>query len=78
MAKSLLKSQGWEVDEIDRSKADYLWNTEWRTVPQIWLNEKHIGGYSDLESIVSKDQSISIEPPSSSEPSYNECVACEG
>lgn len=78
MAKSLLKAEGWEVEEFDRSKADHLWNPNWRTVPQIWLNETHVGGYSNLEKIISKDQKVSIESSSSPEPSYNECVACEG
>ena len=66
MAKSLLKSQGWAVEEVDRSEFP---NSEWvwKTVPQIWLNGQHIGGYADLEKKLG-----------SGEKSYGECVACEG
>ena len=66
MAKSLLKSQGWTVEEIDRLEFP---NSEWvwKTVPQIWLNGQHIGGYENLAKKLGKG-----------EKSYGECVACEG
>ena len=66
MAKSLLRSNGWVVSEIDRSEfPNSEW--EWKTVPQIWLNNQHIGGYTDL-----------AERLGQGEKSYGECVACEG
>ena len=66
MAKSLLRSNGWVVSEIDRSEfPNSEW--EWKTVPQIWLNGQHIGGYADLEKKLGNG-----------EKSYGECVACEG
>jgi len=66
MAKSLLKSQGWIVDETDRSDfPDSEWI--WKTVPQIWLNGQHIGGYNRL-----------TERMGQGEKSYGECVSCEG
>lgn len=66
MAKSLLKSQGWTVNETDRSEFP---NTEWvwKTVPQIWLNGQHIGGYNRLAERIGQG-----------EKSYSNCVACEG
>ena len=66
MAKSLLKSQGWAVEEVDHSEFP---NSEWvwKTVPQIWLNGQHIGGYADLAKKLGKG-----------EKSYGECAACEG
>lgn len=66
MAKSLLKSQGWIVNETDRSEfpnAEWVW----KTVPQIWLNGQHIGGYNRL-----------AERMGQGEKSYGDCVACEG
>lgn len=66
MAKSLLRSNGWVVSEIDRSEfPNSEW--EWKTVPQIWLNGQHIGGYADL-----------AKKLGNGEKSYGECVACEG
>ena len=66
MAKSLLKSQGWTVNEADRSEfpnAEWVW----KTVPQIWLNGQHIGGYNRLAERIGQG-----------EKSYGDCVACEG
>ena len=66
MAKSLLRSNGWVVSEIDRSEfPNSEW--EWKTVPQIWLNGQHIGDYADLEKKLGNG-----------EKTYGECVACEG
>jgi ribonucleoside-diphosphate reductase alpha chain len=66
MAKSLLRSQGWTINEIDRSEfPNSEW--QWKTVPQIWLNGQHVGGYTDLS-----------ERFGSKEKTYGECVACEG
>jgi ribonucleoside-diphosphate reductase alpha chain len=66
MAKSLLKSQGWVVEETDRADVpDSEW--VWKTVPQIWLNGQHVGGYTEL-----------AEKLGQGEKTYGECVACEG
>ena len=66
MAKSLLKSQGWVVAETDRADVpDSEWH--WKTVPQIWLNGQHVGGYTEL-----------AERLGQREKTYGECVACEG
>ena len=66
MAKSLLKSQGWTINETDRADVpDSEWH--WKTVPQIWLNDRYIGGYKHLSELFG-----------SKEKTYGECVACEG
>lgn len=66
MAKSLLRSQGWSISEKDRAEVpDSEW--VWKTVPQIWLNGQHVGGYTELAQKLGRG-----------EKSYGECVACEG
>jgi ribonucleoside-diphosphate reductase alpha chain len=66
MAKSLLKSQGWAIEETPRTAvSDSEWH--WKTVPQIWLNGKHIGGYTEL-----------VNHLGQGEKTYGECAACEG
>ena len=66
MAKSLLRSQNWIINEVDRADVpDSEWT--WKTVPQIWLNNQYVGGYTDL-----------AEKLGQGEKTYGECVACEG
>jgi len=54
MAKKLLRKKGWVFEEIDVSRCKEL-RSEVRkkaggrhTVPQIWIDELHIGGCEDL------------------------------
>lgn len=71
MAKSLLKSKGWSINEVDRADVpDEQWH--WKTVPQIWLNGEHVGGYVDLE------EQLTSKPPTPETVKYSDCVACEG
>ena len=67
--KELLRTEGITYLEISKQEAvdKGYWNSEWKTVPQMWLYKKHIGGYTDY--INSKHQSP--------EPTYADCAACE-
>ena len=65
-AKVLLKNQGWKVQERDVSSVPDF-SARWKTVPQIWLGGKHIGGYTDLEKVINGTAEA-----------YEACVACEG
>ena len=51
-AKHLLKERGLEFEEIDVSdpekKMALKQKTGWRTVPQIFIDGKMIGGYQEL------------------------------
>lgn len=51
-AKTLLKLKGLEYKEIsikDDQALDYLLSLGLKTVPQIWISDKHIGGFRQLE-----------------------------
>ena len=53
MAKKEFERKGWEYMEYnlkdDENKVSLLERfPEAKTVPQIWINNKHIGGYYDL------------------------------
>ena len=55
-AKQLLKSKGLEFDEIrvdmDRQERKIMMQKSGRTsVPQIFINDKHIGGFDDLNAL---------------------------
>jgi GrxC family glutaredoxin len=52
-AKNLLRGKGVDFEEIDVSEQDELREqliarTGRRTVPQIFINDRHIGGFDDL------------------------------
>ncbi|MBC7465324.1 MAG: glutathione S-transferase N-terminal domain-containing protein [Bdellovibrio sp.] len=55
-AKALLDDKGWKYEvvdltdkpaELERLKSE----TGWRTVPMIFINDKLVGGYSDLRTL---------------------------
>ncbi len=54
MAESLLRSKGIEEIEIIRvdldpeQRAEMMGKTGRRTVPQIYIGDRHVGGYDDL------------------------------
>ena len=65
MAERLLKSRG--VDSIDKIRIDLdpaqreemMKKTGRRTVPQIYIGERHVGGFDDLSAL---DKSGQLEP----------------
>jgi glutaredoxin len=69
--KELLASEGIRYEEITKAEAveKGYWNPEWKTVPQMWLYKKHIGGYTDY--VAHKENT---PPPEST---YADCLACE-
>jgi glutaredoxin 3 len=55
-AKTLLDNKGWKYEVIDLTdnptELEKLKNeTGWRTVPMIFINDKLVGGYSDLKTL---------------------------
>ena len=71
MAKSLLKSKGFNIEEVDRSTVPDS-EFPYKTVPQVWIDKNHIGGYKELaekfRSFVPNTQTVT----------YSDCAACEG
>jgi len=62
MAESLLRSKG--VQEIEKIRIDLepaqrvemMGRTGRRTVPQIYIDERHVGGYDDLTQLDRKGE----------------------
>ncbi|WP_292994562.1 glutaredoxin 3 [Nitrosomonas sp.] len=62
MAESLLRSKG--VQEIEKiridlepaQRAEMMGRTGRRTVPQIYIGERHVGGYDDLTQLDRKGE----------------------
>jgi len=59
-ARALLQSKGIEIDEInvDRkpgSRVEMVARSGRRTVPQIFIGGRHIGGYDDLAALDAAD-----------------------
>ena len=60
-AKSLLKQQGVDYQEIDLHKEaergqQLLLKSGQRTVPQIFINDQPIGGFTELSQLVSNNK----------------------
>jgi thioredoxin reductase (NADPH) len=56
MAKRLLAAKGQSWTEIDieaepRRRDEMIERSRQRTVPQIWIGERHVGGYDDLSAL---------------------------
>ena len=68
--KQLLSSEGVTFEEISKDQAEEkgYWNKEWKTVPQMWLYKKHIGGYNEY---------VAMKSTHPTEPSYADCSSCE-
>lgn len=64
-AKSLLKAKGQKFEEIDVSQSPELRDAMVqkaggrRTVPQIFIDDRHIGGFDDLHAL---DQKGGLDP----------------
>jgi ribonucleoside-diphosphate reductase alpha chain len=67
--KELLSSEGIRYEEITKTEAieKGYWDPNWKTVPQMWLYKKHIGGYTDYVN-------LKVQP---TEKEYAECLSCE-
>lgn len=65
MAERLLKSKGVEtvekirVDLEPEKRAEMMERTGRRTVPQIYIGERHVGGYDDLAAL---DRAGGLDP----------------
>ncbi len=66
MAENLLRSKG--VDEIEKiridleadQRAEMMKKTGRRTVPQIYIGDKHVGGFDDLSALDKQGELVSL------------------
>lgn len=74
--KSQLKVDGVSFVEVplDKAKADGMWSENWKTVPQLYINNRWVGGYTEY---MKEQSSGKFNVPSIQEVSYNDCVSCE-
>jgi len=73
--KDELQRRNIVFEEISKQEAQDkgYWNPEWRTVPQLWLYKKHIGGYTDFMAHAEKAEI----PQETETTNYAECTSCE-
>jgi ribonucleoside-diphosphate reductase alpha chain len=62
--KTQLKADGIQYEEVDRASVDHF---PYATVPQLWLDGAHIGGYTEYQSTYHDENTQS-----------EECEACAG
>lgn len=60
-AKRLLKKLGWQFNEIEitgkpKVKTTMVQRTQRKTVPQIFVNDQHIGGFDDFSAYVQEQR----------------------
>ncbi|HEX6997031.1 MAG TPA: glutaredoxin 3 [Gammaproteobacteria bacterium] len=60
-AKRLLRAKGAEFTEVDvlaepERRAEMMQRSGRRTVPQIFIGERHIGGYDDLAALEARGE----------------------
>ena len=67
--KELLRSEGISFVELSKEQAiqQNLWKDEFKTVPQLWLNGRYVGGYTEYVKL--KNQPTEKE--------YADCLSCE-
>jgi ribonucleoside-diphosphate reductase alpha chain len=67
--KEALAADGIQYKEISKAEAveKGYWDPNWKTVPQVWLYKKHIGGYTDYMQLNAN----------ANEPTYEICASCE-
>jgi glutaredoxin len=77
--KEELAADGIRYEEITKAEAEEkgFWNTDWTTVPQLWLYKKHIGGYTDYVDYKQLNTNATANAYESSSNPYNECQSCE-
>jgi glutaredoxin 3 len=64
MAERLLKSKGAEIEKVrvdlePERRQEMMQRTGRRTVPQIYVGERHVGGYDDLAAL---DRAGGLDP----------------
>ena len=73
--KEELQNREIVFEEISKQEAQDkgYWDPDWRTVPQLWLYKKHVGGYTDFMAYVEKAEL----PQETETTNYADCTSCE-
>jgi ribonucleoside-diphosphate reductase alpha chain len=66
--KAQLKADNISFTEIDRADVDF--DFPYKTVPQLWIGDNHVGGYTEF---MQQYHANDVD-----EPTYTECEACSG
>jgi ribonucleotide reductase alpha subunit/glutaredoxin len=77
--KEELSAEGVRYEEITKAEAEEkgFWDPEWKTVPQLWLYKKHIGGYTEYIQYKEESSVLKFNLPTETTPEYTDCTACE-
>ncbi len=77
--KEELSAEGVRYEEITKAEAEEkgFWGPEWKTVPQLWLYKKHIGGYTEYIQYKEENSVLKFNLPTETTPEYTDCTACE-
>ena len=77
--KEELSAEGVRYEEITKAEAEEkgFWDPEWKTVPQLWLYKKHIGGYTDYIQYKEENSTLRFNLPEETTPDYTDCQSCE-
>lgn len=59
---------------LESAKEKGMWSENWKTVPQLYLNNNWVGGYTDYMEFKAQ---IAYEPAPSAVDEYGECQSCE-
>jgi glutaredoxin len=73
--KRELEMDGIDYEEVpvEKAKENRMWSEEWTTVPQLYLNNRWVGGYTEY--IDFKNQETKLDNQEQND--YSDCAACE-
>ena len=74
-----LSADGVRYEEITKKEAEEkgFWNPDWKTVPQLWIYKKHIGGYTEYMKYKEDNSTRKINLNDEHPSDYKECRSCE-
>lgn len=76
--KDLLKSDGVAFTEVtlEEAKKMGMWSEDWTTVPQLYVNSRWVGGYTNYMEYKQSRTYTDLNAYEENPDNYNECAAC--